>query len=220
MGLRGIAPRLRRLQIIVSATALGIALTVALLAWLRPASLEAEARSMLDAFVSNDGASLYAFSHDHERRILALNESKVQLLLDRVIRPRLARFMPIGPIESMTVAEGVQASAWQVFEDGSGNRIEITVAPVATESGARQRLAWFLTQAWIADFVVSRGLQQTPENVHRARLAGMKADAPILREIGILGGVSPDPRDPTLLDWDAQIRYAEKRLRDLGSISR
>jgi hypothetical protein len=201
--------RRRNVLLIPGAVAAAI-LLLSVAVRLRPPSIEEESRSFLQALVSFDADSLLRYSHDHEKRILKLDERKLQLLLDRLVKPRVGRLSPAGPLESETIANGVQAQAWQNYTDSNGRRIEIMVAPVATPTGAKELITTkLLNLAWTEEYIIKRGLPVTSANFLKARLEGLRNDVPMLRQIGIEGGVSPLPNDPQLYTWDSILERAE-----------
>jgi len=141
---------------------------------------------MLATFISMDGRKFYEYSLPHERELLGLTPEKVQMVFDRLIKPRFAGYKAVGPIESIQQNPN-QAIAWVLLRDDAGHEIEVNVAPWATPDGGRDRIMNVLDQARMAEYCASRGLKQTTDNVYRARLEGIAKDKPFLESLNIMG---------------------------------
>lgn len=157
---------------------------------LRPRPLiDGQARDLLTKELRGDGPAVFAYVSDRQVLKYGLNEQKVQRLYDVLITPRLASFHQIGAMGSRASDDLSQGVAWVTIGDEKGNTFEVISSPWATDTGCTTDVTFFLYNAWLAEFVVSRGLPVTQATITYSRIRGIDADLATLHELGIYGHV-------------------------------
>lgn len=177
-----------------------------------PKSMDAAAREVLNAQISGDGQTLYAYSYDHERVKLGLTPEKLRKVYEQCVGPRLAGFSVVGSVNSATTGDGAYGEATTILKGPDGRTFELMATPVFTESGPRTNAVFhLLATAWRVEFVIKKGLPETGANMHRARILGLQADKAKLEAIG-LAGVVEDKPDGRLVTWDEYAQREQERL--------
>jgi hypothetical protein len=181
--------------------------------YLRPKSLQAQAREILTAVEKGDGSTLYAYAYDHEKRELELSPEKISAVYSQLILPRFATFKPVGPVQTMINQDGSQAIAWQHMVDSNGHSFDLDVSPWATPHGAQQMVMARLMTAWIVEYRLLKGKPMDTIGCLDGKIEGLLHDKAALRRIGINGFVTDNPGSKICTLDDQLAEY--RRIRSL-----
>jgi|GEM_PF-5789327 len=198
---------------LLGAIAIGalVAVTLVGLRLLRPKTLDGTASAVVEAFLANDPATVYA--HGHKCQKDALPRDKFVAAWREIVEPVLRSYKPVAPPKIEVSPGGLQGTATVILRNEKGMEIDFYVITRPTDDGpAYDLIAPFFT-AWSI-----RAAQQGIKDLSATKTfaMGLDADAPILRRLGIDALPSANP-DRGLISLDEWIAYLRKEAQEVPS---
>lgn len=185
----------------------------------RPRGLLADAMSIVTACVTADYGVIEKHIPDHERGINQLDSNKVRAIVEQVIAPNLSSFRIAGRAESaISSGDGTEAYGMIPLKHSSGLDYELYVHTRVGDTVGQTMLTDMLLQVWAARYLCEAGYS-TVGGIERtrARIRGLEADMPKLKELGmdylVDKSISGEPKtlEEALSQWKERLRVEEAK---------
>jgi hypothetical protein len=177
-------------------------------------SLAAQNMQHLKAYVLGDARAMMQGATTEEVRLTGLNASRLQQVLDRLVKPRLVKVQILNDYRVELLNDPpTQGVAQVTIRFPNGFETPLSVALFYTENGAKTSVLYnALMSAWRLETLDKLGSSASMRDVLENRLACLTKDRPVLEEIGLKGFMDGSAG---FVSWDRLKRDTEAALQHL-----
>ncbi|MBS1717709.1 MAG: hypothetical protein JSS72_08255 [Armatimonadetes bacterium] len=171
-----------------------------------PTPLEKAATRGLMAKETGDGKVLYDLCFPQEKQRLDLTPAKISQIYRDLVLPRFAMFKKVGEPDVSINSSHDQAFASQKYMDAQGHTIDMDCNPFYAPGGGYDDPMQGLSEAWILEYQVAKGIPGTTRSWYAAQAQGLRHDRAYLERLGVNGLVdmkgNMDSWDRLLVAYD------------------
>lgn len=170
---------------------------IAVFGLLRPKTLDGAASAVMEAFLNNDPATVYEYSHRHQKEVISRDQFVAAW--HSIVEPVMKEYKPVGKPQIEVSPVLLHGSALIKLRNAQGNETELLVTIRPSDDGPAFDLMEAFTTAWYAKWAAKPN--EKARSFTEACALGMAADAEALRRAGIDSIPSPHPEEkPVPLD--------------------
>jgi hypothetical protein len=159
-------------------------------AWWRAANppIERSAKDLLGAIFRSDVDQILRYSSSQEREWVVNNRQTLELILNRLVKPRLNGTRMRSDV-SVTVADDLSDASAMVMLQGTGGRTFPIYAKVYWTAGGPKSssIQSALMAAWTAEYHSTKSGQPRVSETFVALREGLTKDRPFLESVGAKG---------------------------------
>jgi hypothetical protein len=178
--------------------------------------IEDSAAKIAEAAYKNDAVTLRRYAWPDEVRLNTLTEQKIRILWNEAVLPHLKGAHAVGPAVKKRLSD-FAATGEIPLTDKAGHTLLLGSSVDLTKVGHKQVLQDFMFQAWIFDYLTSRGIPFNAFTYPKAYLLGIKAHKALFKRLGINYRVVRQNGLPVHVDtWDEAEKSLWKKVDKLG----
>lgn len=186
-------------------------------AWLsREPRLDDVAETVTEAAYTGNASVLLRYAWPDEVKLNGLTPAKIDALWREAVFPHLKGLHRTKGADKR--ASDHQGVDWIYLEDNAGHLLVFGATPDLTDDGPRQTIQDFMFQAWLWDYVLSKGIPYENRSIYKAYLRGIAEHQAFFKSIGMNYRVTRVAGGKMIeATWDDEATRIAALLRKMGA---